>query len=299
MPYRSLFIANPAGLRLKNNQLLADNGEMFTFPVEDLRAVVIDEPNTTLSAKLVSFLADNGVCLILCNEKHLPSALLTPAGAHCRLAKRLRTQTAQSLPKQKRLWQQVVVQKIQNQAACLALNGRAESEKLRAIAARVQSGDPTNREGYAAAIYFKALFGAAFTREEENTVNAALNYGYAVVRAYLARTLAVYGLEPAIGIHHCNQLNAFNLADDLIEPFRPVVDLFVAQHQPGWNGFETAQRAQLVQLLNCVSAVDGARCSLAHAAEQTVQSLVNAFETDERPTLKLPTLLPTAFFAYD
>ena len=299
VPYRSLFITNPAGLRLKNNQLTVDNGEAFTFPVEDLRAVVIDEPAATLSARLISFLAENGVCLIFCNEKHMPCAQLTPSGAHCRLAKRLRTQTTQSLPKQKRLWQQIVVQKIKNQAACLTLNHKAESEKLTAIAAHVQSGDPTNREGYAAAVYFKALFGKDFTREDDNIINAALNYGYAVTRAYLARTLAVYGLEPAVGIHHCSQLNAFNLADDMIEPFRPAVDLYVAQHWKSWDRFGTVQRAELVRLLNCISAVDGARCSLAHAAEQAVQSLVTALESEERTPLKLPALLPTDYFNYD
>lgn len=299
VPYRSLFITNPAGLRLKNNQLTVDNGETFTFPVEDLRAVVIDEPAATLSARLISFLAESGVCLILCNEKHLPCAALTPTGAHCRLAKRLRTQTTQSLPKQKRLWQQIVVQKIKNQAACLALNHKAESEKLTAIAAHVPSGDTTNREGYAAAVYFKALFGKDFTRDDETTVNAALNYGYAIFRAYLARAIAVYGLEPAVGIHHASQLNAFNLADDMIEPFRPAVDLYVAQHWKSWDRFGTVQRAELVRLLNCVTTVDGAACTLAHAAEQAVQSLVAAFESGERLPLKLPALQPTRYFEYD
>lgn len=299
MPYRSLFITNPAGLRLKDMQLVVDNGDTFTFPVEDLRAVVIDEPAATLSARLISFLAENGVCLIFCDERHLPCAALTPSGAHCRLAKRLRTQTALSLPRQKRLWQQIAVQKIKNQAACLALNGKSESEKLLAIAGQVKSGDPTNREGYAAAVYFKALFGPDFVRSEENRVNAALNYGYAIFRAYLARTIAVYGLEPAVGIHHCSQLNAFNLADDLIEPFRPAVDLFVAQHQKEWDGFGTAERAELVRLLNAVTEVDGARCSLAHAAETAVQSLVGAMESRETLPLKLPRLQPTAYFDYD
>lgn len=299
MPYRNIFVANDTVLKLRNRQLVADNGEIFTFPIEDIRCIVIDNEKSVLSAQLIAFLAAYNVCLLVCDRRHMPAAQLVPVGAYCRVQKRIQLQITQSKPKCKRLWQKIVVQKIENQARCLELAEKPGAEKLRAFAAGVQSGDPTNREGCAARVYFPLLFGKAFTRDSELEINAALNYGYAVLRAFLAKTLVAYGLEPALGLHHQNQLNAFNLADDLLEPFRPAVDLFTANELSDLeDGFGTAQKARLVQLLNCAVTVNGERCSLAHAAELLVQSLIAAFETD-KPNLRLPEIGEISFFDYD
>lgn len=299
MPYRNLFVTNETTLRLRKGQLVADNGEVFTFPVEDIRCVVIDSDRSTLSAQLIAFLAENNVCLLICNRSHLPVAQLLPVGTYCRVQKRIRLQIVQSKPKCKRLWQKIVMQKIENQARCLELAQKSGAEQVRAFASGVQSGDSTNREGCAARAYFPLLFGKDFTREREIPVNAALNYGYAILRGFLAKTLVAYGLEPALGLHHQNQLNAFNLADDLLEPFRPIVDLYTEGVQTDLlDGLKTVHKAELVRLLNCAVTVNGRRCSLAHAVELLVQSLISAFETDE-VKLGLPQLEPIAYFAYD
>lgn len=299
MPYRNIFVANETVLRLKNRQLTADNGEKFTFPVEDIRCIVIDNERSVLSARLISFLAENGVCLIVCDRRRMPSAQLVPTGAYCRVQKRILLQTAQSKPRLKRIWQKIVVQKIENQARCIDLAGKTGAERLFRLAGEVQSGDPTNREGCAARIYFPLLFGGVFTRDSDIEINAALNYGYAVIRAFIAKTLAAYGLEPSIGIHHKNQLNAFNLADDLIEPFRPIVDLFAATELLNIDkGFNTAHKAQLVRLLNCAVTVDGERCSLARAVDSLVQSLIYSFENEEIK-LRLPEIGEISFFEYE
>lgn len=298
MPYRNVFITNDSALKLKNNQLIVFNGEEYSFPVEDVRSVVVDNPCTTLSARLISYLAENGVCLIICDQKHMPSAQLMPMSTYCRVNKRINLQNSQSLPKLKRIWQKIVVSKIENQAKCLELLCNDNFLKIKSIAGTVQSGDVTNREGYAASLYFKFLFGKDFVRGEDNIINAGLNYGYAVFRSYIAKTLAAYGLEPSLGIHHKNQLNAYNLADDIIEPFRPIVDFFVASHCDEWENFGTVQKAQLVGLLNCAVKCGEERYSVAHAMEFMIQSLIFSYEND-CIELKLPTVGGIAYFDYD
>ena len=300
MAYRNIFIANKAVMRIRNNQLMVNNGEdEYSFPVEDIKSIVIDHQSTTISVGLLAALAEAGVCVITCNSKHLPVLQLLPVSPYCRQRKRLLLQVSQSKPKLKRIWQQIVVAKINNQAKCLALNHLQQAQKLRGIVPSVQSGDTSNREGYAASIYFKALYGADFTRESENEINASLNYGYAIIRSFIAKEIVCEGLEPAVGIHHCNQLNQFNLADDLIEPFRPAVDHYVYTQYQEWGeqGFHL-QKAQLLLLLNAKTKVGGQDCSLSHAMELLVQSLIASFE-NEQITLKLPELADTDFFSYD
>lgn len=299
MAYRNIFISNEAKLRLRNKQLIVDNGEELSFPIEDIRSIVIDNAYTTLSAKLISKLSEDGVCIIVCDDRHTPSAAMMPIGVYCRVNKRVTLQFEQSKPKLKRIWQEIVKAKINNQARCLELNSVPKSEELYSMAKAVVSGDSTNREGYAARVYFRSMFGNDFTRDDENRINAALNYGYAVFRSFIAKTLVAYGLEPSIGIHHKNQLNAFNLADDIIEPFRPIVDNYVLKNYLEWGeGFLTAQKADMVLLLNCAVTVGGKRHSAANAAELTVQSVISSFENDE-VKLKLPVLNELSYFDYD
>lgn len=301
MAYRNIFVANENRLSLKNNQLIVkgEDNEVLSFPTEDIRCVLIDNAYSTLTARLISKLTDDGVCLIVCNEKHTPSALLMPIGTYCRQSKRIALQFNQSKPKIKRIWQSIVTQKINNQAKCLKLLDNEHSQTIYAIGKTVQSGDTSNREGYAARMYFRALFGDDFTRDDENYINAGLNYGYAILRSFIAKTIVAYGFEPSIGIHHKSQLNAFNLADDIIEPFRPIVDYYVYTNCEGWcKTFGTAQKAELMLLLNSAVLVDGKRHSVANAIELMVQSIVNTFENDDI-ILKLPEIVKTDFFDYD
>lgn len=296
MPYRNVFITNSSKLSLKNNQLLVNNGDVFVFPIEDIRSIVIENQQTLLTSALISKLSSSGVCVIICDEKHLPSSVLIPINSFSTPRDRIELQISQSLPFKKRLWQSIVVSKIKNQSKCLEFVG-VDNKKISAIASSVTSGDVTNREGYAANIYFKMLFGKNFTREQENTINIALNYGYSILRSFIARTITVYGLEPVFGIHHSNKYNAFNLADDIIEPFRPVVDLYV-YYNINSQEFGTFQKGELVRLINAVIVSGDEKHSVAFAIERMVQSLVLSFEKKE-DLLKLPQLLKTDYFDYD
>lgn len=298
MPYRNIYIANQSKLNLRLNQLVVNNGDELTFPIEDIRSIVVETRQCSLTSALISKLADAGVCLIFCNDKHLPSAALAPINSFSLQRDRVELQLNQSAPFKKRLWQSIATQKILNQAKCLEFMGIEDYKILEAMAKNVKSGDSTNREAYAANIYFKALFGKSFKRDNEDTINACLNFGYSVLRSFIARTLAVYGLEAVFGIHHDNKYNSFNLADDIIEPFRPVIDLFVASNFDNSQEFSTFQRAEITRLMNAVILSGEEKHSVAFAVERLIQSLVLSFDkkTDE---LKLPQLLKTDYFDYD
>ena len=205
----------------------------------------------------------------------------------------IRMQFDQSKPALKRLWQQIITAKISNQAECLRRFDTGKVSELDILSQNVQSGDAGFNESKAAAIYFRALFGSDFNRREENILNAALNYGYAIIRGTIAKQLVLYGLEPSAGIFHRSEVNAWNLADDLIEPYRPVVDFFVRQEvfpKKDVIAMSPKLKQDLYRLLNVDMLLGKERFRVAYAVEKTVQSLQNSFLRKE-PLLSLPQLI--------
>lgn len=227
MEFRNIVIANAAKLSIQNDQLCIAQKQEVTIPFDDISALMIESRQVLVTSAVMERLASEGITVFFCDEKHLPSAQLLAYHPFRRKKKMLFAQFSLPKPVQKQLWQSIVRQKIKNQSACLRLAGMEGADELENMAARVHSGDPGNVEAVAAAFYFRKLFGDSFTRDAELLANAALNYGYAIIRGAMARNLVMHGLDPAVGLHHCSELNAFNLADDLMEPFRPVVDLYV------------------------------------------------------------------------
>lgn len=226
MAWRGLHISQPARLTHRKTQIVIerdDDEETLTFPVEDVAWIILDTPQVSLTGSLLSALAENGVALIVPDAKHHPAGMLLSFHQHYAQAAVAHSQVSISLPLKKRMWQRLVVAKIENQAAVLRAIGSDEAKALSAMAGRVGSGDPNNLEAQAARAYWSRLF-EGFRRHDEDRRNGLLNYGYAVVRAALARACAASGLLPAFGLHHNSRLNAFNLVDDLLEPFRPSVD---------------------------------------------------------------------------
>lgn len=234
MAWRSVMITQPSRLSLKNKMLRVeqDDGDV-TVPLEDMAALVIEHAQIALTSQLLSACAECQIAVITVDETHHPNGVLLPHLPHSRAGKVLRSQLAMSQPQRKRLWQAIIKQKIANQAGVLRQYGHAKKAKrLDALSDEVRSGDSGNAEAHASQLYFPTLLGRGFTRKQERFHNAALNYGYAVVRAAIARHLVAYGFLTAIGIHHRNEQNSFNLADDLIEPFRPLLDDYVFTHFP-------------------------------------------------------------------
>lgn len=282
MGWRSVVIANPATLTLEDRALsIAQGSNTARVMLEDISVLVLDHPQISLTAPLLSACAEAQIAVLTVNAAHLPNGVLLPYLPHSRALKVMSAQLALTQPDRKRLWQRIVQFKIRNQAAVLTRSGQTDNARhLQQLARDVRSGDPDNCEAQAAQIYFRSLFSPQFHRGQSRFHNAALNYGYAVVRAAIARTLTGYGFLPAFGLFHHSEQNAFNLADDLIEPYRPLVDAAVLTHYPEEpvRELEPADKGRFVALLHedvtlsSHSAEDG-NCTLLAAIEATVSGL--------------------------
>ncbi|MCL2400146.1 MAG: type II CRISPR-associated endonuclease Cas1 [Defluviitaleaceae bacterium] len=301
MAYRSIVIGSDVKLSLKNRQLCIKNDTINdTVPIEDIDTILIESPQSSLSTALIGALAKSSVALFICDEFHMPCAVLLPYLQHSRQHEITKRQLDLSIPAKKRLWQQIVISKISNQAKCLSLQGYEEDAlELERISKSVKSGDSGYTEGHAAAKYFSALFGDGVTRGDDlDCRNGWLNYGYAIVRGCVARTLSVYGLMPLFGIQHHSQLNQFNLADDFIEPFRPIVDLFAAENATSDTKLTPEIKRSLVNLINYNILVDGKKYSLSYAIELAVKSFSSVL-MEKRKDLLLPELMFLELHKYE
>lgn len=244
---RTLYFGNPAYLSVRLSQLeirvpeVEKNTTLSTnfkessvkrIPIEDIGVVVLDNKQITITQGALGALLDNNVAIISCDEQRMPSGLMLPLAGNTTQSERFRHQIEASLPLKKQLWQQTIQAKIINQSAVLYSQRGMECGNMEAWAKQVKSGDTDNLEGRAAAFYWQNLFGniKGFHRDREGVApNNLLNYGYAILRAVVARSLVGSGLLPTLGIHHHNRYNAYCLADDIMEPYRPYVDRLVAE----------------------------------------------------------------------
>jgi CRISP-associated protein Cas1 len=251
----------PAHLSVRNEQLVLrrDGQTVGSVPCEDIGVVLVDHPQTTYTHGALAKLAESDAAVVICGRDHLPAAILLPMADHSQVVWRLDAQLKVSRPLRKNLWKQIVVAKIQAQASNLAADLPAH-RKLFALAREVRSGDPKNLEAQAAKIYWanwlatsdlQALDSERFRRDPDATgLNSFLNYGYAVVRAALARAIVAAGLLPSLGIHHRNRSNPFCLADDLIEPLRPLVDDRVRElARQGYDELNQPAKAAILEIL--------------------------------------------------
>jgi CRISPR-associated protein Cas1 len=294
MAWRGLHLSRSARLALADGQMVVrqDEGEV-RLALEDLGWVVLDTPQVSLSGALISACMAAGVVVVSTDARHVPNGMMLPFHTHHRQAGVARAQVAAGAPLRKRLWQRIVRVKIGNQAAALVACGK-EAGPLPAMAGLVDSGDSANVEARAAREYWGRLF-PAFVRENGDDLrNKLLNYGYAVVRAGVARGIVAHGLMPSLGLHHDSAANGFNLADDLVEPFRPIVDRLVWEMTEGGTRREgeptLEERRRLAGLLAAEARMGRETVSVLVAAEQTAASLVRVLEGAGTARLALPTL---------
>ena len=251
---RALFFSTPFCLSLKNNQMIIHTKEMpdmqRSIPIEDIGFVVLEHQQTSVTLPLLNALSDNNAAVILCGDNRMPNAMLMNLDSNKTQGESYRAQIEASEPLKKGLWKQIVEAKIKNQARLLAKLGK-DGDKLKPYYMNVKSGDTDNREGAAAKIYWNELFGADFIRMREGVApNNMLNYGYTLLRAAVARSLMGSGLFPAFGIFHRNRYNAFPLADDIMEPYRPFVDEIVfALYSEGECELTKEVKSSLLRLL--------------------------------------------------
>lgn len=302
MAFRNIYLCNTARLSIQNEQLVIYTDVKHTVPLEDITSLILENLQSNLTAYTLYKCSQYNIAVIICDEKHLPISILQPYSQHSRQLNVLTNQIEMSKPLKNRLWQQVVKKKIENQAICLEMIGQyGQADYLYALAEEVSSGDKGNKEGIAAQFYFKGLYGKVFSRNQENAINAALNYGYAIVRGAVARAVAYYGLQPSLGIFHHSELNAFNLVDDFIEPLRPLVDLWVVTHQELLEEELTTQNKQsLISLLGHDMLIDESKHTIHNVADKMIKSYVSAIQqTTPYYSLLLPKLIPLQEHMYE
>jgi CRISPR-associated protein Cas1 len=292
---RSLYFGNPAYLRLKDRQLSIETqadltSRTVTIPVEDIGIVVIDHPQVTITSGLIQALQDNNVALITCDYRHMPQSLLLPLEGNKTQQERYEEQINATEPLKKQLWQQTIVQKIKNQAAVLD-SFLLKPDYLVPLYRNVKSGDGDNCEATAAAYYWKTFFGTinGFRREKEGPPpNNYLNYGYAILRGTMARSIVAAGLLPTLGIFHRNRYNAFCLADDLMEPYRPYVDGLVYKMVQEYGLVEFLEKEHKAVLLKIPAMdvqIEGEKSPLMMATHRTAVSLMKCFMGEQRKLL--------------
>jgi len=252
---RTIEISNPSRISCGMGQLVIEqDGDIAgQSPIEDLGVLILAHPAISITQAAIAACLEAQCVLVFCDRKFLPVSVLLPLWANSLHSKIVKDQIALTKPAQKRLWQQVVIGKIEAQTCALKTLNLSHNE-VKSFSARVKSGDPENIEAQAARVYWDKLFGKSFRRNREKPgINMLLNYGYAVMRAAVARALCGSGLNPSLGIHHHNQYDAMCLADDLVEPLRPAVDLVVYRLAPHDANAETMTRQQKTELLNLLN----------------------------------------------
>ena len=299
---KTLYFGNPAYLSLRNAQLIirlpevVDNDTLPEYfkqvsevskPIEDIGVIVLDHKQITITSGVLEAFLENNCAVLTCDSKSMPVGLLLPLHGNTTQNERFRQQLDASLPLSKQLWQQTVKAKIENQAAVLKECTGEEMKWMRVWAANVRSGDPDNQEARAAAYYWKNLFRIeGFTRDRDGIPpNNLLNYGYAILRAVVARGLVASGLLPTLGIHHHNRYNAYCLADDIMEPYRPYVDRLVYSIvRQGGNYAELTKelKVRLLTIPTLETNIAGKRSPLMVAVGQTTASLYKCFSGELR-----------------
>lgn len=295
---KTLCFSNPIYLSLRNAQLVlhipeVENNKTLpeaikkeaerTIPIEDIGVVILDNRRITITSGAMEALLENNCAVITCNQKSMPVGLLLPLCGNTTQNERFRSQLEASLPLRKQLWQQTIKQKILNQEHVLRINTEQETNCMRVWSNDVRSGDRDNLEARAAAYYWKNVFTIYpnFVRDREGTPpNNLLNYGYAILRAIIARALVGSGLLPTLGIHHHNRYNAYCLADDIMEPYRPYVDqlvLDIIQCNLEISDITRDLKMQLLGIPMLDVVINGKRSPLMIAAQQTTASLAKCF----------------------
>ncbi|MEO6706788.1 MAG: type II CRISPR-associated endonuclease Cas1 [Ginsengibacter sp.] len=290
---RTLYFGNPTYLKTNNEQLvieMLESGETKSIPIEDIGLVILDHQQITITQAVMAKLLANNTALITCDHTHHPIGLHLCLDGHTLQSQKFKAQIAASIPLKKQLWQQTVIAKIENQATLLEME-RAENKYLINIASSVKSGDSSNNEAKAAMYYWKHIFPdfLEFKRERFGLPpNNLLNYGYAILRAIVARSLVASGLLPTLGIFHRNQYNAYCLADDIMEPYRPFTDKVVC-NIVSMNGkfleMTPAMKKELLSIPMIDVLIDGQKSPLMNAVQRTTASLAKCFEGDSRRIL--------------
>lgn len=279
-------------ISLKRGFIVIQQGseELGSIPLDDIAVLLLSAQGVTLTKNVINALSEKGCITIFCGSNYIPLSMVLPVASHTYFTKIIKTQINSSEPLKKRIWQKIVIQKIKNQALSLKYCGKEDNiDLIEKISRMVKSGDPDNREAYAARMYWKSLFGDTFIRDKDgNGINVFLNYGYAIMRACMVRAICSHGLLPSLGIHHDNNLNQFCLADDLFEIYRPIVDTVVYKLiTDGEKELTPQNKKVLASLLKLKVHTSEGESQVVQSMQYYASSFVKALEVG-KPDIELP-----------
>ena len=284
MGWRILYIeqANSMKLYLDNIKVTNDLGEV-TIPLCDVHTIVVDNQQVLISVPLINKCSEYNVNLIFCSLEHMPKCVLNPLNGNFQTPAILKKQLAWSKELKDIIWKKIVINKINNQCDLLSSTNKNIDviNHIREFTKDIDNGDTTNREGLAAKMYFRELFGSKFRRFDEDVKNAGLNYGYAVLRSQISKTIIAKGLNANIGIHHIGYDNFFNLSDDIIEVFRPIIDEYVYKNMIDSILFTKDNRLGLIKQTSKDVYINGTKQTLFNAIEIFLEKIMNCFETGD------------------
>jgi CRISPR-associated protein Cas1 len=293
MSWRIVYIseAEEMKLYLDNLKVVKDEQEILV-PLSDIHTIVVDNCRTVVTGRLINKLTEYHILLIFCDESHHPNAFSLGLYSHYRVYGVLHKQMSWNDEVRKEMWRKIIKIKIDNQRSVLEYLNKSEEviSRMRSLANGIIHEDDTNREGIAAKTYFNELFGESFRRERGaiDTYNASLNYGYIILRACFARTIVAYGLHPAYGIGHRNQFNAFNLVDDCMEVFRPVIDLWVKLTAKNSEFLDINSKQQLIRRLSAKVSIGDQNQTVLNAIDLYIQSFIKAMNNNDIGMLVYP-----------
>lgn len=294
MGYRQVIIKKSEKLHFKDNQLIIEKEDNKTkVPLEDINYILIEDSSTIITTRLLAELGKNAISLIVCDEKFDPTAIMYPYNYHFKQLDVFTHQLEIDDDIKNEFWNQIVKRKIENSIRVLEMTSKEEFpiSKLNEYISEVVDGDVKNREGLAAKMYFRSIFGSDFIRFFDDNINAALNYGYTILASAIIRNLAVFGLNTYLGIHHNSKINNFNLAYDFLEPYRSVVDKFVYDNKDDIVlplSFDF--RKKLINLLNKEVLHQNKKYTIEYSVSLLIKSYIKSFSTGEIK-LDLPTII--------
>ena len=293
----SIAIRSAAYLSCKHSQLQIDKHEegIITIPIEDIGMITIDHPAVVITERLITEISKNKASILCCGTNHIPEAIILPLVGNCRQNELISLQFNVKKPLQKQQWKSIVSAKIYNQSLCLEyLNLPFHS--VRKLIDKIQSDDATNREAVAAQAYFKILITDGSRRDSDWT--PSLDYGYSIIRSTIIQSLITHGLMPSKGIHHNSIENTFNLADDLVEPFRPVVDFYIASYNLNAE-LSHEIKASLSKVLELCVRHNGRKISVRQSIDELIESLIRSMKEEDSSILSCPSLLPIELITFE
>lgn len=294
MGYRQVIIKKSEKIHFKDNQLIIEKeNNNYKVPLEDINYVLIEDPTTIITTRLLAEFGKNAISLIICDEKYEPTSIMYPYNYHFKQLEVFSHQLEIDDNIKDEFWNQIIKRKIENSIRVLEMTSKEEFtiSKLNEYVNEIIDGDKKNREGLAAKMYFRSLFGSDFVRFYDDNINAALNYGYTIIASAIIRNLAVSGLNTYLGIHHSSKINNFNLAYDFLEPYRSIVDKFVYDNKDNIVFPLTFEfRKKLIDLLNKEVLHQNKKYTIEYSISLLIKSYIKSFATGELK-LDLPIII--------